>query len=586
MKKLNYGLIVIGIIGVAGALLVSPGLATRYLSSDRHLTAQGLRSLRFYRMLALGGGLGALVLGVTAMLSGRTPEQVVVDLGPHLHPVLLGGLAAVTRFYEVDAKSLWYDELISVVVARGSLPTVIQQVSQRPPLYDVVLHLTMGLGSSDFIVRLPPVLFGIAAVVSLYYLARELFDTEIAVVSGLLLAVSRFHIEYSQEGRAYSLFCLLAVLSMLFFVRYTRQRRRWELVWWFLASLAVVYVHYYGAFVLLAQVVYAAGLALAGARREASEFDTAALAPYGLGLLAIGILYLPWVPSLLRHTDAPMVWREAPRNGFSSHLEGVLQSYRSIVWAFSWPSSLPWSYFARLRVLTPLLALAGLVFHLIRRHWFRSLSLLGLWSGVGLISTTVAGLNLGPRYFIFVLPVYLLFVALGLVAGRQLIQGLFSSVSDEQYYLLAVVVLQLIVAPSLNDYYYLVQKEDWRGVGGYLEEHAGRGDAVLVLGGSAGQLRHYYPGDADILDASDRHGEPARIRDLDELRALVASEDCVWVFVSGHANLLYEYWEPDRARVVQEVLQERMDAVEGVYGDNTDQRVGLYRSPYCTPGTD
>ncbi len=586
MKKLNYAFIVAGIIGVASAVVLTPGLAERYFSSDRHLTAQGLRSLRFYRMLALGGGLTMLAVGVTATLSGSTPEQVVIGLGPRLHPALLGGLAAVIRFYEIDAKSLWYDELISVVVARGSLPTVIQQVSQRPPLYDVVLHLFLRLGNSDFIVRLPAALFGIAAVVSLYYLIRELFDTEIAVFSGLLLTVSRFHIEYSQESRAYGLFCLLAILSIFFFVRYIRRQRRGDLAWWFLASLAIVYTHYYGAFVLLAQVVCALVLVVDGARRKDAELDTAALAPYGLGLLMIGILYLPWVPSLLRHTDAPMVWREAPGNGSYSYLGGALPSYRTTVWAFSWPSSLPWSYFARLRLVTPLLGLSGLAFHLIRRQWLRPLSLFALWAGVGLLFATVAGLNLGARYFIFVLPAYLTFVALGLVAGRQLIQRAFSTVSDEQYYLVVIFVLQLIVVPSLNDYYYLVQKEDWRGVGGYLDEHAGPGDAVLVLGGSAGQLKHYYQGDADVFDASDRYGDPARIGDTDELRALVTSKGCVWVFVSGHANLLYEYWEPDKARAVHEILEGRMVAVEGVYGEDTDRRVGLYRSPYCTATTD
>ncbi|MFO7741885.1 MAG: glycosyltransferase family 39 protein [Anaerolineae bacterium] len=584
MKKLNYLLIIAGIIGVVSAILISPDVATRYLSPDQHITAQGLRSLRLYRLLALGSGLAFLALGAASTLSGQTPLQVARSLGARVYPLSLGILAAVTRFYQMDAKSLWYDELISVVVAQGSLPTVIGQVSQRPPLYDVVLHAFMRLGESDFIVRLPAAVFGIAAVVSVYYVTRELFDTETAVLAGLLLALSRFHIHYSQESRPYSLFSFLAVLSMVFFVRHLRRAGRWNLFSWFVASLSMIYTHYYGAFVLLAQGVYLLLLGLYHPGRRDPEWRPTDVVPYALGVLLMGILYLPWLPTLLRHTDAPMVWRDDVQTG--SYLANTLRSYRSMMWAYSWPSSLPWNYLRLLRLAIPLLALSGLVIPLIRRQRLGELTFLSVWAGVPLISVTASGLNLGPRYFLFVLPVYLMFVSLGIVAYRRLVQSLFSNVSNERYYLVAAVVLQLLIAPSLNDYYYLHQKEDWRSVGHYLEEHARAQDSILVLGGSAGQLEHYYHGEAAVLDASDRYGGSADVRDLEGLRGLVGAQDCLWVFISGHANLLYEYWEPEKARAVQQVLQEKLIVVEGVYDETADDLRGLYRSPCCAPGDD
>lgn len=584
MKKLNHLLVIAGIIGVVSAILISPDVATRYLSPDQHITAQGLRSLRFYRLLALGGGLALLMVGTASALSGRSPVRVVTSLGDRLYPISVGILAGAARLYEIDAKSLWYDELISVVVARGSLPAVVEGVSQRPPLYDLVLHAFMRLGDSDFIVRLPAALFGIAAVIALYYLARELFHTETAVLAGLLLGLSRFHIEYSQESRPYSLLSCLAVLSMLFFVRHRRRAGRWNLLSWFVASLAMIYTHYYGAFVLLAQAVTLLLLGLYRAARRDPQWKLSDAGPYVLGLLTMAILYLPWLPTLLRHTDAPMVWRDDVQTG--SFLGNTLRSYRSMTWAFSWPSSLPWNYLRLLRLAIPLLALSGLAFHLIRRERLRSLALLSLWGGVPLIAATGAGLNLGPRYFLFVLPAYLMLVSLGIVAYRRLVRSLLGNLSNERTYLVAAVILQLLIVPSLNDYYYLQQKEDWRGVGRYLDEHAGVHHAILVLGGSACQLEHYYRGEAELLDASDRYGDPADVRDLEGLGALIDAQDCLWVFVSGHANLLYEYWEPAGAQAVQEVLQEKLIVVEGVYGQTPDDVRGLYRSPHCTAEDD
>jgi hypothetical protein len=581
LKRLNYLLILAGIVGVASAIVVSPDVATRVFSPDHHITSQGLRSLRFYRLLALGGGLALLAMGVTSMLSEQTPLQVITGLGDRVYPISLGILAVVTRLYGIEAKSLWYDELISVVVARGNLPTVIERVSQRPPLYDVLLHLFMRFGDSDFIVRLPAALFGIAAVVSVYYLARELFDKETAVLSSLLLAVSRFHIHYSQESRSYSLFSFLALLSMFSFVRHLRRAGRWNLLWWVVASLSMIYTHYYGVFVLLSQVGCLLLLGLYHTGRKDAEWGLTDVSPYALGLLMIGLLYLPWLPTLLRHTDAPMVWRDDVHTG--SYLDNTLRSYRSMVEAFSWPSSLPWNYLRLLRLAVPLLALSGLTL-LIRHRWLKLLALLSMWGAVPLICVTASGLNLGPRYFIFVLPVYVILVSLGIVAYRRLAQSLLGNLSNEHYYLVVAMVLQLIVVPSLNDYYYLVQKEDWREVGHYLEEHARAQDSILVLGGSAGQLRHYYRGEAQVLDASDAYGDPAYVRDFEGLEHLLTAQDCLWVFVSGHANLLYEYWEPSQAQVVQRLLHRRLSVVEGVYDEIPDDLPGLYRSPHCTLG--
>lgn len=84
MKRTNYALILVGIIGVVTGVIVSPDLATRYFSRDHHITSRGLQELRVYRLLVLGTGLALLVLGTTFLLLGRTPLQAASGLGQML----------------------------------------------------------------------------------------------------------------------------------------------------------------------------------------------------------------------------------------------------------------------------------------------------------------------------------------------------------------------------------------------------------------------------------------------------------------------------------------------------------------------
>src|SRR5438477_12073685 len=88
----------------------------------------------------------------------------------------LAALAAAMRLWQLGAKSLWLDEAASIEIGRWDLQLVVRAVHQPPgaaifswyqSLYYFLLHAWLRLGGSEFLVRLPSAMFGMATVVVL-----------------------------------------------------------------------------------------------------------------------------------------------------------------------------------------------------------------------------------------------------------------------------------------------------------------------------------------------------------------------------------------------------------------------------------
>ncbi len=117
-------------------------------------------------------------------------------------------LASGLRLFRLDYQSLWGDEVFSVTVSRlpfDEMTSALIADFVHPPLHYYVLGLWFEVvGYSAFQARLVAAIFGILAVVSIYYLARYLYDTRTAQLSTLLLAISQLSVWYAQETRPYS----------------------------------------------------------------------------------------------------------------------------------------------------------------------------------------------------------------------------------------------------------------------------------------------------------------------------------------------------------------------------------------------
>ncbi|MCD4685979.1 MAG: glycosyltransferase family 39 protein, partial [Anaerolineae bacterium] len=169
--------------------------------------------------------------------------------------LLLGWLL---RTHNLDVRSLWADEGWTMLLSTGpNLDDVAQTIAedQHPPLFFMAFRLWRDVaGDSEFATRYFSVLISMLAVAALYQLGRELYGAWVGVLAALVLALADLPIDLAQEVRHYTLLVTLSVLSTLFYVRWRRDPSRTNRVSYVLLSMALLYTHYLGGYVLLAQL--------------------------------------------------------------------------------------------------------------------------------------------------------------------------------------------------------------------------------------------------------------------------------------------------------------------------------------------
>ncbi len=253
--------------------------------------------------------------------------------------VTLAGLAL--RLIRLNFQPLWFDEGYSFYFANSSLAQLIERTSVdiHPPLYYLLLKGWLAVcGSGVAAARCLSVVSGVAAIPLLYLLGRRLWGGRAGLFAALLLALSPFHIYYSQEVRMYGLVTLLGLAASLLTLRAAEGRGRWDWVAAGAALLAGLYTQYYAAFI-------PAGLTIVLlARRDLRR----RLGAWLLTLAGVALAYLPWLiytgPRLWvyvqykvgKDADLPLsLWEYLRRVAAAfgaGHLEGGL--------AACWPAAL------------------------------------------------------------------------------------------------------------------------------------------------------------------------------------------------------------------------------------------------------
>jgi len=256
--------------------------------------------------------------------------------------IILAGFAL--RLYRLGADSLWYDETVSAFLASESTTELIAHTARdiHPPGYYLLLHFwTLAVGSSEFALAFFSLVFGLLLIPLTYQLARLLANRQVASWVALLLAVSPYHLWYSQEVRMYTLGAVLGVCAGYCGLRALScpdKSGSPRLFWSGYTAAAVVglYTLYYFAFLL----IVLNGLFLLYALRPMLNRQAlrSLVLTNGLVLLA----YLPWLPTAWRQAAEPPVppWRTlASFSPWPILLESwsVLSLGQSVEPAAAWP---------------------------------------------------------------------------------------------------------------------------------------------------------------------------------------------------------------------------------------------------------
>jgi mannosyltransferase len=172
---------------------------------------------------------------------------------------LILGVGVLVRLYRLDSQSLWADEGLQYFVASAeSFGEVFGRLFRtfHPPLSYLIHHVFLQINDTDFFLRLPSALFGIASMPLAYVLARRLVSKPAAVLTLVVFSVSPFHTWYSQDGRMYAQLLFLSLLSTYCLLQALGKDKSY---WWgayILAVVAGMYTHIFMGLGVSAQCLW------------------------------------------------------------------------------------------------------------------------------------------------------------------------------------------------------------------------------------------------------------------------------------------------------------------------------------------
>jgi len=144
-------------------------------------------------------------------------------------------------------------------------------------------------GTGEIAVRSLSAICGILSIFIIYQIGCQLFNRKVGLISSFLLAISPFHIHFSQEARSYSLLLLLTLLSFFLFIKVLRvdNANKSHFVYYAIANILLIYTHYFGLFIVTSQILYF--ILYWNKHREIRN-------NFLYAQLATGIAFLPWLP--------------------------------------------------------------------------------------------------------------------------------------------------------------------------------------------------------------------------------------------------------------------------------------------------
>ena len=358
----------------------------------------------------------------------------------------------------------WMDEGITTGISLHPLSQIpgVLRYDGNPPLYYMALHIWMSLfGSSESATHSLSLVFGVLTIPVGAWAAYALFGRRAGIMAALLFAFNAWLTAYAQETRMYELMGLLGVVATgAFVLGFIERRRRYLVVFGFTLTL-MLYTHSWGTFFFAGSAISLIPALLASSERGRLFKDAV------ITYVSAGVLYLPWVPTLLyqvAHTAAP--WDKPPRLG------APVQISRNLLGG------------DRITVILVFTAAIGLAPLFTRAHR-RTREWTILWT---LILFPVATLGLAwiasqvnpawaARYFAPVLGALLLLIAWGCARAR----------------LLGVLAVALGVVFLANPRTYTPQyKSDMRDVAAEVSSYVRPGDEVLVGQPEETPLAWYY----------------------------------------------------------------------------------------------
>lgn len=410
------------------------------------------------------------------------------------HSYVLPGLIVLMGFalrvYRLEQQSLWWDEIYTVARSIMSAPELIENLFESRvhlPLYFLLIQAWAEIGRSEFVIRYFSVLFGVLTLPLMVQTGRLLDGRfangrRVGLLAAFLLAISPFHIWYSQEARMYTFLAFNALAANYFLLRLFHRERRRYWAGYALTLTFTLYSHYLGALLLIAHYVFFS---------LHYRHDTARFKRWFGSAFVAGAAFTAWflaVYFVSSFTQASISWIEPARWYEPALTLLAFAAGRTIDPARLFYYLTFLAYLLAALVSLPYLRRAPFVTY---NHW--AARLLWAWLVAPLILITLVSLDWSipdqrfvymDRYIISLLPAFVLLAAWGAVTMARRRRWLLPVFG-------ALVLLPTLV--SLRNLYFDPDygREDWRGAVAHITANRQPGDALLLTTGQILPLAYY-----------------------------------------------------------------------------------------------
>jgi uncharacterized membrane protein len=386
----------------------------------------------------------------------------------------------------LDKDGLWYDEVYTVKNAGGaqygplSPGEIYATVRADDPYQAIGYPMAIAawgavVGWSEFALRLSSLLFSLLTVALSYRLGKETVSAEVGLFAALIYGLSSFTIFYASELRAFSMTACFSALLIWAYLRLLKRPDKMAKLSFFLAGVALLYVHYYAAMLLIALGVYH----LLFVKKDRLWLEITGLA------LLMGLAFLPQLPAFLEGFNRydPANVSEAPLSAWDAVL--------SILHFLSNGNE-------------PLLGLALLIgaVHAFRKlalsqerkeaktEIYRGLVLISVFSVIILLISNEVLDILEPkrlRYAIFLWPLLAVWLAVGLAYMRQMFPQLVPVIT----LILPIILISLALVaynnPRFNASYEGTETPRFRTISNIMREEGVPSDLFAFYNGKSNQ---------------------------------------------------------------------------------------------------
>lgn len=376
--------------------------------------------------------------------------------------LILTGIVLVgagMRFYKLGTWSFWIDEVYEIGYAQEALRNLAFPMRLSLPLTGITLNL---LGVSEQSARLAPMLLGILTLPVLFFPVRRVFGTAIALLAIFFVAVSPWHLYWSQNARFYTALLLLYSLAQLAFFQWLETDRPGYLV-------------LSGGLLILAVL-----------ERLMALFFVPVVLAYFLALMALRFEK----PAGLRWRNLMLLGVPAALFGFYQLVTlGNLDDFSTFILGREHnPVRVLLSVIYDLTLPMFLLALAGGVYLVLKKSRVGLYFFLGAVIPVALLVMVAPFAQTFSRYIFMTLPGWAILAA---VAVKELFMQ-----AEKHTKILALGVFLLLVGQSFSDdvLYYTYQngnRPDWKGAYATISSERTPGDHVVT---TRPQIGEYYLG--------------------------------------------------------------------------------------------